>query len=378
LLNKNVLVLFNSKSSVYGFRAELLSRLNQEGFNLIVSAPESQKETKDRSNLEFKFLPTLVERRGLNPLKDLKLLFSYRKYLKRYKPFVVLSYTVKPNIYGGLACRISKVPHIANITGLGTSIQNKGILQRLVLWLTKKGLYQTRKVFFQNTSNRDFYAEKAIVRPDQTVLIPGSGVNLERHPFEPYVEESEKTTRLLFIGRMMKDKGLNELLEALVVVRTKNPNVICDLVGPYEEHSFEPLIERYESEGYGKYLGVSDDVHNLIKQYHAVVLPSYHEGMANVLLEAAACGRPVLASNVPGCRETFDEGVSGLGFEAKSVDSLVSVIERFITLPYEKKVAMGLAGRKKMEQEFDRQIVVEAYMKEIKVILSDKEGVHHD
>lgn len=149
-------------------------------------------------------------------------------------------------------------------------------------------------------------------------------------------------------------------------------------MGSYEEHSFKPLIEKYESEGHGKYLGVSDDVHNLIKQYHAVVLPSYHEGMANVLLEAAACGRPVLASNVPGCRETFDEGVSGLGFEAKSVDSLVSVIERFITLPYEKKVAMGIAGRKKMEQEFDRQIVVEAYMKEIKAILSDKEGVHHD
>lgn len=225
VLNKTILVLFNSKSAVYGFQEEILLRLNREGFNLIISAPESQKETKDQ--FKFQFLPTLIERRGLNPFQDIRLFFSYRKYLKKYRPFVVLSYTVKPNIYGGLACRISKVPHIANITGLGTSVQNGGLLQRLVLFLTKIGLSKTRKVFFQNTSNRDFYAEKAIVRPDQTVLIPGSGVNLERHPFEPYVEESEKATRLLFIGRMMKDKGLNELLEALAVVRTKNPNVIC-------------------------------------------------------------------------------------------------------------------------------------------------------
>jgi len=283
-----------------------------------------------------------------------------------------MGYTIKPNIYGGLACRWYGTPHIANITGLGTSVQNGGVLQKFVLSLAKAGLSKTKKVFFQNGANRDFYVNRGVVKADRTTLIPGSGVNLALHSFESYVDDSQESTRLLFIGRMMKDKGLDELLQALPIVRKAHPSVTCDLVGPYEEDSFKSLIARFESEGNGKYLGVSHDIHGLIKQYHAVVLPSYHEGMANVLLEAAACGRPVLASNVPGCRETFDEGISGFGFESRSVDSLVQAIERFIHLPHEQKAAMGLAGRKKMEFEFDRQIIVDAYMKEIENILVEK------
>ncbi len=369
--NTRILILFNTKSSIYGFRAELLSRLYQEGFTLFISAPESIKEPNDRVAIDFKFLPTPIERRGMNPLKDLKLFFLYQRYLRSYKPSVVLSYTVKPNTYGGLACRCYGTPHIANITGLGTSVQNRGTLQKFVLSLTKAGLSKTKKVFFQNGSNRDFYVNRGVVKADRTTLIPGSGVNLALHSFESYVEDSQESTRLLFIGRMMKDKGLDELLQALPIVRKAHPSLTCDLVGPYEEDSFMSLIEKYESEGNGKYLGVSNDVHSLIKQSHAVVLPSYHEGMANVLLEAAACGRPVLASNVPGCRETFDEGVSGFGFEPRSVDSLVQAIERFIDLHHEQKAEMGLAGRKKMEREFDRQIVVDAYMREIEKILDE-------
>jgi len=190
-------------------------------------------------------------------------------------------------------------------------------------------------------------------------------VNLTRFAYLPYPIEKDEYIRFLFIGRILKDKGIGELLEAVTSIYQEKNNITCDLVGFYEDETFKQAITVYENLGAGRFLGVSKDISSLLKEYHAVILPSYHEGMANVLLEAAASGRPVLASNVPGCQETFDEGISGIGFEAKSVDSLYSAIKKFLSLTTAQREAMGKAGRAKMEREFDRQIVVDAYMEQI-------------
>jgi galacturonosyltransferase len=168
----------------------------------------------------------------------------------------------------------------------------------------------------------------------------------------------------------MKAKGIDELLEAIERVKNKYSNVQLDIVGFCEE-DYSDKLKEYEKQEFIKYHGQQDDIHTFIKDCHALVLPTYHEGMANVLLEAASTGRPVLASNIPGCKETFDEGVSGLGFEVKNVDSLVKAIIKFIDLPYEEKKAMGIAGRKKMEREFDRNIVVNAYLEEINRVIKN-------
>lgn len=361
---KKVLILVNHDVVIYNFRLELVERLIKEKYIVVVSSPYGER-IEDLITLGCWYEDTQIDRRGAKIFSDLKLFFKYLFLIIKHNPCIVLSYTVKPNVYGGIASRLLRIPHIANITGLGDSVSNPGRLQQFVLSLTKFALKKSKKVFFQNKSNKEFFEQRAIVSTTQTQLIPGSGVNLTRFAYLPYPIEKDGCVRFLFIGRILKDKGIGELLEAVSSIYQEKGTITCDLVGFYEDESFKQAITDYENLGAGRFLGVSKDISSLLKEYHAVILPSYHEGMANVLLEAAASGRPVLASKVPGCQETFDEGVSGIGFEAKSVDSLYNAIKKFLSLTPEQREAMGRAGRAKMEREFDRQIVVDAYMEQI-------------
>jgi glycosyltransferase involved in cell wall biosynthesis len=356
-----ILVLANFGMGLYNFRKELLEELINKNNEVYISLPNDEYAPK-LQKIGCKFFETHLERRGTNPTKDLKLLFLYISIINRIKPDIVLTYTIKPNVYGGLACRITNTPYFTNITGLGTAVENKGIIQKITLMLYKTGLKKASCLFFQNRTNLKFFSEKNMVK-NKTRLVPGSGVNLDQHPFEEYPCGSQNI-RLLFIGRIMKSKGIEELLQAAKIVKEEYPNTQFDLIGHYEEDYQEQLSELNKSEVIN-YYGQQSDVHSFIKNSHATILPSYHEGTANVLLESASSGRPVLASRVPGCIETFDEGISGFGFEVRSVDSLVEAIIKFINLPYEQKKAMGIAGRKKMEKEYDRKIVINAYMDEI-------------
>lgn len=354
-------MLANFGMGLYNFRKELLAELIKQNNEVYVSLPNDEYVPKLK-RFGCQFIETQIDRRGTNPIQDAQLLINYIKLIRRINPDVVLTYTIKPNVYGGLACRITKTPYITNITGLGTSVENKGIIQKITLMLNKVGLKKASCLFFQNETNRKFFLKHNIVK-NKTKLIPGSGVNLNHHTFEEYPEDDGKN-KFLFIGRMMKSKGIEELLQAVKIVKGKYPNTQFDLIGPCEEDYHQQLAELNQL-GLIHYHGQQDDVHSFIKESHATVLPSYHEGTANVLLESASSGRPVLASRVPGCIETFDEDVSGFGFEVKSVESLVEAITKFINLPYEQKKAMGLAGRRKMENEFDRRIVINAYLEEI-------------
>jgi glycosyltransferase involved in cell wall biosynthesis len=358
-----ILVLANFGLGLYNFRKELLKELINQQHEVYISLPSDVYVPKLIS-LGCHFVETCLERRGTNPIKDGKLLLHYIKIINGMKPDVVLTYTIKPNVYGGLACRLTRTPYITNITGLGTSLENKGVIQKITLRLYKTGLKNASCLFFQNETNLTFFLDKEIVKSKTRLrLVPGSGVNLAQHPLEEFPEENEQNS-FLFIGRMMKAKGIEELLKAAKIVKEKYPGTQFDLIGSCEEDYQQQLAELHTS-GIIHYHGQQDDVHSFIKESHATILPSYHEGTANVLLESASSGRPVLASRVPGCIETFDEDVSGFGFEVKSVESLVEAIIKFIRLPYEQKKAMGIAGRKKMEKEFDRKIVVKAYLNEI-------------
>jgi galacturonosyltransferase len=361
-----ILILANFGMGLYKFRKELLEELISQDNEVYISLPNDEYVPK-LEKLGCKFIETHVDRRGTNPIRDLLLLFFYKNLISSLKPDVVLTYTIKPNVYGGIACKITKIPYIANVTGLGTSVENEGLIKKITLALYKLGLNKASCVFFQNEANRKFFIDKNIVKV-KTNLIPGSGVNLEQYVFEEYPSSDEKI-KFLFIGRIMKAKGIEELLGAAKEVRQKYPNVQIDLVGSYEE-DYTQQIDELEKLGIVNYHGKQEDVHEYIKKAHAAILPSYHEGIANVLLESASSGRPILASKVPGCIETFDEGVSGMGFEVKNVDSLVEAIVKFIMLPHDQKKAMGIAGRSKMEREFDRSIVINAYIEEIKNIMN--------
>lgn len=356
---KKILILANNDVGLYKFRKELIQELVKL-YEVHISLPYGEYISQLQA-LGCNFIDTPISRRGTNPITDLKLLMKYRNIIKNVKPDVVLTYTIKPNIYGGIVCRISKTPYIANITGLGSALEKQGNIKRITLILYSIALKQSACVFFQNSENQQFFFKNKVVN-GANILLPGSGVNLTEHCLEEY--PPDENIRFLFIGRIMKEKGIDEYLQAAKVIKNRYPNSEFHIIGFCEEN-YEPRLQQLQQHNIIKLHGLQDDVHSYIKFCHAVVLPSHHEGMSNVLLEAAATGRPVVASDIPGCREIFDEGISGYRFEVKSVDDLLQKIYEFIQLSYETKKRMGKAGRKKVENEFDRQIVVNAYVEEI-------------
>lgn len=359
-----ILILANHQLGLYKFRKELLERLVKVKYRVYVSVPEDEF-TKELNDLGIKVINNkYMDRRGTNPVRDLRLMFYYKSLIRTIKPDVVLSYTIKPNVYGGYICGKLKIPYIANVTGLGTSIQNGGMLQKLILKMYKVGLKQAQKVFFQNTENRAFMVEHNIVNPEMADLLPGSGVNTDQHCYELYPDDS---TKIIFttIGRIMKDKGIDELLEAAKIVKKRHPKVEFRLIGEFDEE-YEEKVNTYIEKGIISYLGFAKDVHLLIAESHAIIHASYHEGMSNVLQEAASTGRPVIATNVSGCSEIYEEGISGIGFNAKDVQSLINAIEIFLNLSRDERISMGKAGREKMKREFTREIVVQKYMETIK------------
>ena len=348
---KKILILANDVTTIVQFRTELVKALVDAGNEVLVSIPKSERN-HEITDLGAKVIETASSRHGTNPLEDFKLFLSYIKLLKEHKPDIVLTYTVKPNSYGGMACGLLNIPYISNVTGLGV-IEDEGLLQKIMLMLYKIGCRKAKCVFFQNKSNLEFFKQKKIVG-ENVVLLPGSGVNTEKFSYMEY-QQSEKTN-IVFVGRIIKDKGVFELSEVAKQYQN-NDNVKFTIVGDVEYGSENPFSDLKNV----NCVGFHKDVRPFLQDAHAVILPSYHEGMANVLLEGAASGRPILASRIPGCEETFDEGETGFGFTVKDAKSTKNAVDKFLSLSQEQKCEMGKKGRLKMEKQFDRRIVIQKY-----------------
>lgn len=359
-----ILILTNNDGGLYLFRKELLEALLEDN-QVIISLPHGEYIEK-LIDLGCKYIPCEFDRRGTNPIGDIKQYRYYKKLIREVKPDVVFTYTIKPNVYGGMACSKLGVPYIANVTGLGTSIMNPSAMQKLSLFLYKMGLRKAHTVFFQNKTNLKFMQEHKVVGR-RCRLLPGSGVNLETNRFEEYPNNDDKI-EFLTIGRIMRDKGTDELLQAAEIIKGRHPDVIFTIIGGFDESEFKERITSAHNAGIINYVGTQKDVHSFLKRSHATIHPSYHEGLSNVLLETASSGRPVIATNVPGCQETYEDGVSGISFEPRNVQSLVDAIERFLSLSHEEKAEMGRQGREKVEREFDRNIVIKAYQEVLEEI----------
>lgn len=364
-MRKNILILSNSISGLHSFRKEVIKSISDAGYKVFISVPDEDPKADYFRRIGCKVILTEFNRRGMNPLADFKQMLKYRKLIKVVKPIAILTYTIKPNVYGGIAARLCHVPQIANVTGLGDAIENGGMMQKLTLSLNKIGLGKARRVFFQNEGNRSFFIRMGIA-DETSMLLPGSGVNLQHHAYQGYPSD-DGTVRFLYIGRLLKDKGVEELFEAVTAIKRKYSNVEFRIIGAVDG-DYKTQMDKLESKGIIKYLGNQPDVRPFIGNVHCTIMPSYHEGMSNVNLESAANGRPVITTNVPGCRETVEDGKTGFLIEVKNAKSLADAIERFITLPYGQKVLMGQEGRRKVEKEFDRQMVIDAYLNEIKQI----------
>lgn len=364
-----ILVLSNYANGLYLFRRELIEQFINDGHDVFISVPPDENCDKLR-RLGWNLYETELSRHGMNPLRDLKLYKSYKKLIKQLRADVVLTYTIKPNIYGAMAARACKVPYICNITGLGKAIENGGMISKVLIMMYRVSMKKAQKVFFQNEKNMAVL-QKHKVAVHNAGLLPGSGVNLEEHPFREYPSE-EDGIRFLAVLRVMKDKGIGEYLEAAKDISCKHPEVHFELVGEYEEderEKYQPLIEELEKNGQLKYYGHIDNVEEVMSKSHVIVHPSYHEGMSNVILEAAACGRPILASNISGCKEGVDEGKSGFLFEPESAEGLEKEIEHILTLTEKDRENMGKAARELVEQKFDRRSIILTYIEEIKRIV---------
>lgn len=356
-----ILFLVNHDVVIYNFRLELVERLLKEGHQVVISSPYGER-IDDLVALGCEFRPITLSRHGMNPLQELKLLASYKKLIREEKPDMVFTYTIKPNIYGGMACAAAKVPYVVNITGLGTAVENGGPVQMLTVALYRLALRRVQRVFFQNEENRQFFVDRKLA-VNKHGMLPGSGVNLQR--FTPLDYPGEETTEFVFISRIMKEKGADQYLEAAEYIREKYPNTRFHICG-FCEQAYEQRLKELHDKGVIHYHGMVRDVRTVIAQTHCTIHPTYYpEGLSNVLLESAACARPLITTNRSGCREVIDDGVNGFVTEQKNAKDLIAKIETFLALPWEQKKAMGLAGREKVAREFDRQIVVEKYLDEL-------------
>lgn len=351
--SKTILILANHDLGLYKFRKELIVALINQGYTVYISLPEGEN-IPALVEMGCRFIPTPIERRGLNPFKDIKLIHQYKEMIRTIKPNQVITYTIKPNIYGGLACRWYHIPYYANITGLGSAFQKEGLLKKLVVWLYRKALREVRYTFFENETNKEAFIKSRIIKEKKAVLMPGAGVNLEEYPLVELPNE-EKGIRFLFIGRVMKEKGINELFDVARRVKEEYPNVSFDIVGPFEE-DYEKVISDLVAEKIIEYYGYQKDVKPFIAKAHCFILPSYHEGMANTLLEAAAMGRPLITSNIEGCKEA----IKGNGYLVQVADreDLYQKIKAFLELPTEDRKLMSIYSRKHMEEVFDKKKVV--------------------
>lgn len=356
-----ILILTNSSGGLYDFRNEFVQALLAE-HEVYVSMPDDVKE-KELEAEGCRIIRTPINRRGVNPLEDLKLYRVYSRIMCRLKPDLVVTYTIKPNIYGGLAAALKKIPYIATITGLGGAFDRTGIFLKLVVTLYRTGLKKAACVFFQNEENRRIFQEFGIVAK-KTRMVMGSGVNLERHRYEPYAAEAE--THFLFVGRVMKERGILEYIEAAKALHSDR--VFFDIMG-YCDEDYQEILNELERQGIIRQIGFHTEVHPYLAAASAIVVASFHEGMSNALIEGAATGRPVIASNISGCLEAFEEGITGFGFTPGNEQELIRAMEKFLALSGEEKAAMGRRGREKMEKEFDRRLVTGEYMDEVRKLL---------
>lgn len=357
-----IMIFANNDIGLYKFRKELIENLVKDN-EVFICLPHGEY-IKELQKIGAKFIPCeFLERHGINPLKEVKLLTYYKRILKKYRPQIVFTYTIKPNIYAGIACATLDIPYIANITGLGTAVENPGILQFVTVNLYKYSLRKAQKVFFQNIENRDFMLNKGIIKGAYD-LLPGSGVNLKNYTVSEY--PNGDTIDFVFVSRIMKEKGIDQYLDAAEAIRNKYPETRFHICG-FCEQAYEDKLQKLNADGIIIYHGLVKDMATVYRQMSCTIHPTYYpEGLSNVLLESAASGRPIITTNRSGCKEVVDDGKNGYIIEERNSRDLIEKIELFLSRSVEERRQMGLAGREKVEREFDRQIVIDKYLGEIK------------
>lgn len=363
-----VLLIANTVWNLRNFRMRLVERLEAHGYEVILAAPPDE-EADDRLFCGRGFEPLRFSRKGFNPLAELLALVRFIRLFRRVRPRFVLSWTPKPNIYASLAGRLLGVQVIPNISGLGSVFIRDGLLARLVGALYRHAFARSPRVFFQNDEDMAAFIAAGWLDATRAERLPGSGVYLEHFSAQPL--PLPEPFVFLYAGRLLADKGLRELVEAARQLRRNGNRFVLRMAG-FLDPGNPTAISRRELDGWIKsgtveYLGHLDDVHPALAAAHCVVLPSYREGVPRSLLEAAATARPLIATDVRGCRDALVAEQSGMLCTPKSADSLADCMARMLDLSPTALAAMGMAGREHMEQEFSEEIVLAAYLEVVRL-----------
>lgn len=363
----HILMTANAAWNIWNFRRPLVDALIADGNRVTILAPVDDS-IADLERIGCKFIPLEMSVKGLNPLADLKLLRRFKQIFRCERPDVVLSYTIKNNVFGAMAARAVHVPFIPNVTGLGTAFLSGGLLQAVAEGLYRRAYRKLPIIFFQNEDDRALFLDRGLVQLEQARLLPGSGIDLVRFATAtmPLIDEP---LVFLMIARLLRDKGVMEFVDAARQIKMRNPDARFQLLGATGSNNRTAIdaatVQGWVKEGIIEYLGVTSDIRPHIAAASCVVLPSYREGAPRALIEAAAMARPVIATDVPGCRAIVDRDVSGFLCDVRNAGSLAAAMQQFLDLPQDARAMMGRAGRAKMEYEFDDAIVVRSYREAI-------------
>lgn len=369
---KTVAIAINSAWNIINFRTRLISALQAAGYRVIAITPEDGYEQRFEA-LGIGYVPIEIDKQGISPARDLLLLLRYYRRLKQLRPDIFLGYTVKPNVYGSLAAHALKIPVINNVAGLGTSFIKQGWLTRLVTSLYALAFRHSKTVFFQNCDDRDLFVATRIVDPAQAKLLPGSGIDLSAFSPAPAAGATGAGPTFLLIARLLWDKGVREYVEAARIVRSQIAGARFQILGFLDVANRTAVsrddVQQWIAEGVIEYLGEADDVRPYIGAADCIVLPSYREGLPRALLEGAAMGKPLVATDVPGCRQVVDDGQNGYLCAARDAASLAKAMKKIVALSVSEREAMGSAGRAKVAAEFDERVVIQHYLDAIVKVL---------
>lgn len=367
---KKILINLNTSWNIYNFRMGLIKSLQSEGYQIYALAPRD-KYVNDLELAGIKYFNIFLNQKGTNPIKDAGLILQYYNIFKKIKPNLILSYTIKPNIYGNLAASILKIPTINNISGLGTLFIKTNFISYIGKFFYKLSLTTSNHIFFQNNSDLKLFKKLNLIKSNNCSVIPGSGVKTSIFKQNKNFNDGKK---FLFVGRLIGDKGVFEYLEAAKQVHLIYPNVIFFLAGELG-YKNKTAVTKHQLNKYVDndskiiYLGKIDDMVSLLKTIDVMVLPSYREGLSKSLIEAASMSLPIITTDVPGCRDVVKDEYNGLLCKVKSIESLKLNIIKIIEMSSKKRHKMGLNGRKIAISKFDESIVVNHYLKVVKSIL---------
>ena len=358
-----VLFLGNDSTGLWFFRRQLMAAFMDKGFTVYAAFPDEKcgKEIED-AGVKVRRIP--MNRRSVNPIGDLKYYSLVKKTIGEIRPDLVLAYTIKPNVYGGYACRKTGTPYFSTVTGLGSAFEKEGLLRKIVTVMYREGLKGAGRIYFQNSENMRVFSEYGITKDRETALLPGSGVDPDAFLPLPYPGHADDVLRFLFVGRIMREKGVGEFIAAARALHQKYGDRVSFAVMGYTEGDMEEELRAAGDEGIVRIIGFQKDVIPYFKEADAIVLPSYHEGMNNVLMEASASARVCLASDIPGCREIVEDGVTGFLFRPASAEALTEAAEKFIAMDEAARRSMGNAARDRMVSRFDRRIIIDRVLQD--------------